>query len=88
MNTSLYQSLAMSLGTIIQHGTPSCTAITAEGYRLLRRAQDAGTVRADADFDDIICVVSAIAIAVEKHSAPTTRITHLVDLLLNGLHVR
>jgi AcrR family transcriptional regulator len=87
-NTSLYQSLAMSLGTVIQHGTPGCIAITAEGHRLLRHAQDAGTVRADAVFDDIICVVSAIAIAVEKDSAPASRITHLVDLLLNGLHVR
>ncbi|USI73585.1 TetR/AcrR family transcriptional regulator [Sphingomonas morindae] len=87
-NTSLYQSLAASLGTVIQHGTPGCTAITAEGRRLLQGAQDAGIVRADAVFDDIICVVSAIAIAVEKDSAPTTHITHLVDLLLNGLHVR
>ncbi|PXA94702.1 TetR family transcriptional regulator [Nostoc sp. 3335mG] len=87
-NTSVYQSLAASLGTVIQHGTPGCTAITAEGHRLLQNAQDAGIVRADVVFDDIICVVSAIAIAVEKDSAPATRIAHLVDLLLDGLHVR
>ncbi len=87
-NTSVYQSLAASLGTVIRHGTPGCTAITTEGHRLLRSAQDAGIVRADAVFDDIICVVSAIAIAVEKDSAPATRIAHLVDLLLSGLHVR
>lgn len=87
-NTSVYQSLAASLGTVIQHGTPGCTAITDEGQRQLRRAQDAGIVRADVSFDDIICVVSAIAIAVEKDSAPMTRITHLVDLLLNGMYVR
>jgi AcrR family transcriptional regulator len=87
-NTSVYQSLAASLGTVIQHGTAGCLAITAEGQRLLARAQDVGIVRADATFDDIICVVSAIAIAVEKDSQPTTRVAHLVDLLLNGLWVR
>ena len=88
MNTSVYQSLAASLGTVIQHGTPGCTAITAEGERLLRCTQDAGIMRKDASFDDIICVVSAIAIAVEKDSAPASRIAHLVDLLLNGMRVR
>ncbi|MGY2733819.1 TetR/AcrR family transcriptional regulator [Sphingomonas sp. UYP23] len=88
MNTSVYQSLAASLGTVIQHGTPGCTAITAEGQRLLKRTQQAGIIREDASFNDIICVVSAISIAVEKDSAPAPRIAHLVDLLLNGMCVR
>lgn len=87
-NTSVYQSLAASLGTVIQHGTPGCNAVTAEGQRLLRSAQEAGIVRADANFDDIICVVSAIAIAVEKETTPAIRIAHLVDLLLNGMYAR
>ena len=88
LNTSVYQSLAASLGTVIQHGSPGCNAITAEGQRLLRRAQDACLIRRDASFDDIVCVVSAIAIAVENECAPTLRIAHLVDLLLNGMRVR
>lgn len=88
MNTSVYQSLAASLGTVIQHGTPGCNAITAEGQRLLQRTQEAGIIRVDASFDDVICVVSAIAIAVEKDSAPASRIAHLVDLLLYGMRVR
>jgi AcrR family transcriptional regulator len=88
MNTSVYRSLAASLGTVIQHGTPGCTAITAEGQRLLRRAQDAGIIRGDASFDDIISVVSAISIAVEKDSAPVSRIAYLVNLLLYGMLVR
>lgn len=88
LNTSVYRSLAASLGTVIQHGTPGCTAITAEGQRLLWRTQQAGIIREDASLDDIICVVSAIAIAVEKDSAPSSRIAHLVDLLLSGMHVR
>ncbi|WP_102960461.1 TetR/AcrR family transcriptional regulator [Mangrovicella endophytica] len=88
VNTSVYQSLAASLGTVIQHGTPGCNAITAEGQRLLRLSQEAGIIRQDASFDDMICVVSAIAIAVEKDSAPVPRVAHLVDLLLNGMRVR
>jgi AcrR family transcriptional regulator len=88
LNTSVYQSLAASLGTVIQHGTPGCNAITEEGHRLLRRAKEAGIVREDASFDDIICVVSAISIAVEKDSEPAPRIAHLVDLLFNGMRVR
>ena len=88
LNTSVYQSLAASLGTVIQHGTPGCNAITEEGHRLLRRAKEAGVVREDASFDDVICVVSAISIAVEKDSAPAPRVDHLVDLLFNGMRVR
>ena len=87
-NTSVYQSLAASLGTVIQHGTPGCLAITAEGQRLLRRAHEAGIIREDASFDDVLCVVSAIAIAAEKDSEPVSRIAHLVDLLLSGMRVR
>lgn len=88
LNTSVYQNFAASLGTVIQHGTPGCNAITAEGQRLLRRAQEVGIIRGDTNFDDIISVVSAIATAVEKDSAPASRVAHLVDLLLNGMHVR
>lgn len=88
LNTSVYQSFAASLGTVIQHGTLGCNAITAEGQRLLRRAQDAGVIRSDASFDDIICVATAISIAVEKNSVRETRIAHLVDLLLYGMRVR
>jgi AcrR family transcriptional regulator len=88
MNTSVYQSLAASLGTVIQHGTPGCIAITEEGQRLLRRNQEDGIIRGDASFDDIICVVSAISIAVEKDDAPMSHVAHLVDLLLNGMRVR
>ncbi|WP_420136834.1 TetR/AcrR family transcriptional regulator [Sphingomonas sp.] len=87
-NASFYRSLAASLGTVIQHGTPGCTAITTEGERLLLRAQDVGIIRPDASFDDIVWMVSAIAIAVEKESMPTVRIAHLVDLLLSGMLVR
>ncbi|MHC2002923.1 TetR/AcrR family transcriptional regulator [Methylobacterium sp. CM6241] len=87
-NTTVYRNLAASLGTVIQHGTPGCNAITAEGQRLLRQAQEAGVVREDASFDDIIFVISAVAIAVENDEASASRVAHLVDLLFSGVHVR
>nr|WP_277924205.1 TetR/AcrR family transcriptional regulator [Sphingomonas hankookensis] len=88
INTSVYRSLAASLGTVIQCGTPGCKAITAEGQRLLQSAQKAGVCRKDVNFEDIICVVCAIAIAVEQDDAPASRVAHLIDLLLSGLRVR
>lgn len=87
-NTSTYQSLAASIGTVIQCGTPGCIAITAEGRRLLQRAQDAGAVRDDVTYDDLIYVVTAISIAIDNDGASPLRIAHLVDLFMSGLHVR
>lgn len=88
MNTRVFQSLAASLGPVIQHGTHGCDAITSEGQRVLRRAMDAGIVRAEVTFVDTLVVVSAISIALEKDSEPASRAAHLVDLLLSGLCVR
>ena len=88
INTSIYQSFAASLGTVIQCGTPGCNAITAEGNRLLRRAQEYGTIRREVTFDDLIYVVSAISIALDKDGPTKTRVAHLVDLFLNGIIVR
>jgi len=88
LNTSIYQSFAASLGTVIQCGTPGCNAITAEGNRLLRRGQEYGTIRLDVTFADFITVVSAISIALEKDSSPKSSVAHLVDLFLNGIIMR
>ena len=84
-NTSIYQSLAASIGTVIQCGTPGCNAITAEGHRLLRRGQDAGAIRADVTYEDLIYVVTAISVAIDSDRSSTSRIGHLVDLFLNGI---
>ena len=86
-NTSTYQSLAASIGTVIQCGTPGCNAITAEGHRLLQRGKDAGAIRSDITYEDLIYVVTAISIAIEKDPS-ASRIGHLVDLFLNGISVK
>ena len=87
-NTSIYQSLAASIGAVIQCGTPGCNAITAEGQRLLQRGQEAGAIRSDVTYQDLICVVTAISIAIDADRSTTSRIGHLVDLFLNGISVK
>jgi len=84
-NTSIYSSIAASIGTVIQCGTPGCNAITAEGHRLLQRGQDAGSIRRDVTYEDLIYVVTAISIAIENDRSSESRIGHLVDLFLNGI---
>jgi AcrR family transcriptional regulator len=87
-NTSIYQSLATSIGTVIQCGTPGCNAITTEGQRLLQRGQEAGAIRSDVTYDDLIYVVTAISIAIDADRSTTSRIGHMVDLFLNGISVK
>ncbi|CAD7381835.1 TetR/AcrR family transcriptional regulator [Xanthomonas arboricola] len=87
-NTSIYQSLAASIGAVIQCGTPGCHAITAEGRRLLQRGQDAGAIRGNVTYEDFICVVTAISLAVENDHSSKSRIGHFVDLFLNGISVK
>jgi AcrR family transcriptional regulator len=87
-NTSIYQSLAASLGTVIQCGTPGCNAITAEGHRLLQRGQEEGSIRSDVTYDDLIYVVSAISIAIDNDPSSVSRIGHLVDLFMHGVSVK
>lgn len=83
--TNLYRGLAATLGTVLQIGTPGCVATSAEGTRLLRRAQGEGVVRPDLGFDDLVCVATAISLATERESAPQARIAHLADLFLHGI---
>lgn len=88
LHTNVYQGLAVSLGTVLQVGTPGCHATSEEGARLLDHAQKAGVIRSDVTFDDLVCVVTAISLAIERDGSPKSRIAHLVDLFLNGISVR
>lgn len=88
INTSIYQSLAASIGTVIQCGTPGCNAIAAEGRRLLQRGQDAGTIRRDVTYEDLMYVLTAISIAIDNDRSSKSRIDHLVDVFLNGISIK
>lgn len=85
--TNVYRGLAASLGTVLQVGTPGCVATSGEGKRLLRRAQEAGVVRSDISFDDIVCMATAISLATEKHNASKARITHFVGVFMDGIGI-
>lgn len=84
-HTNVYHGLAASLGTVLKIETPGCVATSQEGIRLLHRAQEAGVVRPDIGFNDIVCIATAISLASEKNNSPQARIAHLVDLFLNGI---
>ena len=88
MNTIIYRGLAVSLGTVLQSGTPGCHATTEEGRRVLRCGQEAGTIRRDVTFDDLGCVATAISLATEQDDSLKPRIAHLVGLFLDGISVR
>ncbi|CAO3434459.1 TetR/AcrR family transcriptional regulator [Azospirillum endophyticum] len=83
--SNVYRGFAASLGTVLQIGTPGCLATSEEGARLLRIAQEAGAVRPDVSFDDIVCVATAISLATEKDGSPRARISHLVAIFMNGI---
>ena len=88
MHASHYHGLAASLGAVLKSGTPGCKAGSDEGLRLLQRAQEAGAIREDLSLDDLLCMVTAISLAVEQSHSGKARIAHLVDLFFDriGLH--
>lgn len=87
-HTTVYRGLAVSLGTVLQAGTPGCQASSGEGIRLLDRGHRDGTIRPDVSFDDLICIATAISLAVESQASPQARITHLTGVFLNGIVAR
>ncbi|MFB5678463.1 TetR/AcrR family transcriptional regulator [Paenibacillus terreus] len=88
LNTIVYRGLAVSLGTVLEVGTPGCHATSAEGVRLLDQAQKAGVIRSDITFDDLVYVATATCLAVERDDSPKSRIAHWIDLFLNGISVQ
>jgi AcrR family transcriptional regulator len=88
VHTNVYRGFAASLGTVLQTGTAGCRATSEEGKRLLERAQKAGAIRQDVSFDDLVCVATAISLAVEKDGSPRPRIAHLIGIFINGIRER
>ena len=64
----------------------SCgAAITAAGEPLLERAQEAGVVRADTTFGDVVRMVSGIAAI---RTTDPEQIDRILDVALDGLRYR
>ncbi len=90
VHSTVYRGLASSLGTVLQTGSPGCQATTEEGQRLLRQAQEAGAVRPDVRFGDLVCVAAAASLSIEQAApgAEAPRASHLVGLFLDGIGAR
>jgi len=86
--TTVYRGFATSLGVVLKTGTPGCTATSTVGHRLLQAAQDAGQVRADITFDDLVCVATAISLSVEQGGTSRSRIAHLAGVFTDGIVAR
>jgi len=83
--TNVYRGFAASLGTVLQIGTPGCLATSEEGARLLYAAQEAGAIRTDISFSDIVCIATAISLATEQDSSPEAHIVRLVGVFMRGI---
>ena len=62
-----------------------CEAMREGGAALLARAHEAGTVRADADIDDLLRLVNAIALATEDAPDGAAQAERMFALLMNGV---
>lgn len=82
---NIYRDLAASLGTVLQSETPGCRANAAVGNQLLQDAKDAGSLRGDVGFDDLVVVVTAVSLAVGQGPTARARTERLVDLFMGGL---
>ncbi|MFD0691379.1 TetR/AcrR family transcriptional regulator [Actinomadura fibrosa] len=71
-------------GTCTALGGPA-RAICDATARLLARAQDAGTVRADVDARDLLRLANAIGIAAERAPEPAAYAGRMLALLFDGL---
>lgn len=83
--TIVYRGFAASLGMVLQVGSDGCLATSQEGARLLHDAQNAGAVRSDIGFEDIVCVATAISLATQQDASPRAHIARLVDVFIKGI---
>lgn len=85
--SGLSKSLAASLVTTTSELGCSCQAMSAAGDMLLSRAKQAGELRPDADFCDIMLGVHGAVWAAEQTSEPAAA-KRLLMMLIDGLRVR
>jgi AcrR family transcriptional regulator len=68
-------------------GAPNaCEPLREVGARLLARAQEAGRVRADAEIDDLVRLVNAIALATEDAPDREAQADRLFALMMDGVY--
>lgn len=83
-----YRGLAASFGVVLKTGSPGCHAATDAGRELLERVKDAREIRPDIGIDDIVCIATAVSLAVENAASDKKRIARLVAMFVDGLRSR
>ncbi|WP_437605135.1 TetR/AcrR family transcriptional regulator [Sorangium sp. So ce834] len=84
-HASTYRGLATSLGVAFHSGSPACCAASEAASHLLSLAQAAGEIRRDIDLDDIVSLVTAIALAAQQPPEGPARAQRLLTTFLAGL---
>ena len=87
-HSNRYRGLAASFGLVLHAHTPGCQATTAEGRRLLERAQREGAIREGISLDDLLAVTGALSIAADQAPEDERRTSRLLQLLIEGLRPR
>ncbi len=88
---SVYKGLISSMMATIQDpGSPlhaSCMAMQEAGGRLLKRAQNAGSIRADVSPAELFAMIGAVAWMAE-HAATSSARARMLSLIMGGLESR
>ena len=87
LHACIYRGLAASFGVVLKNGSPGCHAATAAASELLARVKASGAVRRDVELDDVICVATAVSLAVQDDPSDTKRVRRLVSMFVDGLRV-
>jgi AcrR family transcriptional regulator len=83
----LPQSIMAALADQNSRLHASCAAMRASSARLLDRAQEAGTVRADVTAHDVIAVAVGLAWAAQQPGGPSDALARLLSTAMYGLAV-
>jgi AcrR family transcriptional regulator len=89
VHSAAYRGLASAIMEASEQRMARCkTTLRAAGSTLLRRAQQAGTVRDDIDISDLLRLTYAIVLAVEKSPGESGLFTRLMSLAVDGMRTR
>lgn len=89
VHSTAYRGLAKAIMSAPDAKMPACKALLrSSGAELLRRAQEAGEVRADADIGDLLKLTNAIVLTAENNRDDRDLFGRLMTLTVDGLRTR
>ena len=86
VHSTMYRGLSAAVMEASDNRMPSCKGrLYADGESLLRRAQEAGAIRADASIGDLLKLTSALVLCAEKAPDDRGLFDRLLALVTAGL---